>query len=187
MRKHLNSSIQEMKIEALPASGWTADAGGNRVAIMENDVAALLRQVAEYKWAAEEQENKRKDVLIKQFMFLLDMADAFERVFANVEAKKDSCTAQMNAWVGNFRTVYRLLKRSLAEQGVVPIETLDMEFDPRWHEVVEKAHDKARPEGTIVKVIQCGYVWQGQILRKSAVVVVSHERPEKSNYESDTT
>jgi molecular chaperone GrpE len=153
-------------------NAWSEDAALNRMAEIAKDEEGLLRQITESKWQLAERERHEKDSMLKWLLALLDVVDAFERVFGNIEAKKELCTAQMNIWIGNFRTVYKLLRKLLAEEGVVPIENLGEGFDPRWNEP-ERVFDPSRPEGTIVKEVKRGYLWQGQILRKSLVVVTS--------------
>ena len=78
----------------------------------------------------------------------------------------------MKKWIGNFRTVYRLLDKVLSEQGVTKIESLDQAFDPHWHKVVGTVVDPSKQDGTIVEETKRGYVWQNQILREAEVIVV---------------
>ncbi|OGO07221.1 MAG: nucleotide exchange factor GrpE, partial [Chloroflexi bacterium RBG_13_60_13] len=88
--------------------------------------------------------------------------------------KEDQVTPQMRIWIGNFRTVRRLLDKVLIEQGITKIESLDRQFDPSWHRAAEVVADPSRPEGTIVEETTTGYLWRGEVLRKAEVVVVGN-------------
>lgn len=134
-----------------------------------HEIAAARNQIAEIE---KEQQSKH----VKRLLELLEVIDAFERVFGNIHSKKDECTRQMNIWIGNFRTVYRLLNKVLANEGVTPIENLDQGFDPEWHAVSEKIYDPERPEGTIAIEIRRGYVLHGKLLRRSTVVITTDEQ-----------
>ncbi len=102
---------------------------------------------------------------------IIDAIDAFERVFESIRAKEDQVTPQMKLWIGNFRTVLRLLSKVLADHGAFPIQNLEGGFDAHWHQAFETVGDSTEPDGTILQEIQKGYVWRDQILRKASVVV----------------
>lgn len=91
---------------------------------MAQDVARLLYDISECHGACRELEKKQQTALIKQFIALFKVADAFERVFANIEARKEACTPQMNIWLNNFRSIYKQLRRLLSDQGVFPSRRL---------------------------------------------------------------
>ncbi len=111
---------------------------------------------------------------------LLDVADSFDRVFRAVHAKEDQVTPQMKIWLGNFRSVRRLLEKLLTDAGVTPIENVAGRFDPAWHKAAEAIVDTERPEGMIVEELKKGYLWKGQLLRKAEVTVVRHEADEET-------
>lgn len=161
----------------VPAEAWKGREGQAWKETIAADIVAHLLEIAQSRAKQEDARQEQQAALVKRLLGILEVLDAFERVFANVEAKKDLCTPQMKIWVGNFRTVYRLLRRLLSEDGVVPVEQLYQGFDPKWHEVSEKVFDPDRPEGAIVKEIRRGYLRHGQILRRSLVVVTTREAP----------
>ncbi len=130
---------------------------------VEDDIRSLMGQVSAARFALRQSEAQQLETTRKLFLDLIEVLDAFERVFRNINAKEDQITTQMKTWIGNFRTVRRLLEKPLSEHGVIRIENLDGGFDPNWHRASEVVVDPSRPEGTIVEELKEGYVWRGQV------------------------
>ncbi len=159
-------------------SAASSAAHGDRTALqaplaeIEADLAGLMRALAESRFElqgrAQAQQEQTRELLLE----LLDIADAFERVFASVDAKADQITPQMSKWLANFRTVWRLLQTTLRQRGVEPMDELQAGFDPHRHRVAETVTDPALPEGSVVSVPRRGYLWHGVLLRKAELVVV---------------
>jgi molecular chaperone GrpE len=142
------------------------------LALIEQDVRSLMVQLSEARSALRQSEMQGADAMKKLFLDLIEVLDAFERVFRNIHAKDDQVTPQMKTWIGNFTTVRRLLDKVFTEQGVTRIENIDQGFDPNWHRVSELIADPSKPEGTITEEVKAGYIWRGQVLRKAEVIVV---------------
>lgn len=154
------------------ASAASATQSRNPLSAIEQDIRSLMVQLSEARFTLRQNETQQMDSTRKLFLDLIEALDAFERVFRNVGAKEDQITPQMKIWIGNFRTVRKLLDKPLSEQGVVRIENLDQGFDPNWHRVSEVVADPSKPEGTIIDEVKAGYLWHGQVLRKAEVIVV---------------
>ena len=156
-------------------AAWTTDDDTDRLAVIEDDARQIIRELAASKLALAESESEHRRAMEAHLLALLDVVDGFGRVLDNVRAREGELSAQMKIWLGNFRTVYRLLGRVVQEQGVTPIETPTREFDPRWHTATETVVDASLPPGTIVEEIKRGYVWQRQVLRKTEVLVARED------------
>ncbi len=135
----------------------------------------LLRSLAEARLELEEAGRRQEAEKREWLLAALDISDAFDRVFHNVHTKDDQITPQMKKWLGNFGTVRRKLETLLAERGVNRIQSLDDQFDPQWHRIVDTVRDMARADGTIIEEINAGYFWNRTLLRKAEVVVVRNE------------
>ncbi|HYF96014.1 MAG TPA: nucleotide exchange factor GrpE [Symbiobacteriaceae bacterium] len=164
----------------IPTPGWRPEDGTDRPAVIARETAQLMRRLAEAEFALNEADEQRRKDYAKNLLSLLDVMDAFERVFRSIQAKEDQVTPQMRKWIGNFRTVSRMLRDLLTEQGVVRLENLADGFDPHWHRAVESRVDPAQPEGAILEEVRPGYVWRGAVLRKAEVVVVRHVADEET-------
>ena len=139
---------------------------------IEHEIRTLMSQLSMSRSTVRQLESEQHESMRKILLDLLEIIDAFERVFRSVRAKEAQVTPQMKIWVGNFRTVEKLLEKILIEQGVAKMENLDQTFDPHWHRVSELVSDPSKAEGTIADEVRSGYVWRGQVLRKAEVTVV---------------
>ena len=139
---------------------------------LQQDIGGLMKKLADARQALSESERLHQEQVELILHSILEVIDAFDRIFSSVDKKKEQITGQMKVWLGNFRTVSRLVRRILDAEGVVPIENLDEGFDPRWHKVAETLADPLKANGSIVEVVRKGYVWKGHVLRKAEVIVV---------------
>jgi molecular chaperone GrpE len=86
-------------------------------------------------------------------------------------------------WVEGIRLVDRKFKTILEGQGVKPILSLGMAFDPRYHEAMRK--DKGE-EGVVIGELQKGYMLNDKLLRPARVVVGGGDKEDKKKKEADT-
>lgn len=157
---------------------WNGDEATRFPAVLECDVAALIGALASERSTAAESAGRHDAETSALLLSVIEVLDAFERVFANIEVRQPEVSRQMGIWIGNFRTVSRMLGNTLSAYGVIATDSLDQVFDPHWHQIGETLADAARPEGTIVRELKRGYVWHGRVLRKAEVTVVrDNEEP----------
>jgi molecular chaperone GrpE len=71
-------------------------------------------------------------------------------------------------WVKGVRLVERKFKTVLEGQGVKPILSLGMQFDPNYHEAFRQEEG---PEGVVLGELQKGYMLNDKLLRPARVVV----------------
>ena len=138
------------------------------------DVCRLMHDVAEARMSLEEARRGDEDRREAMLLRLLEVQDAFDRVFEATHARPEAVTPQMKIWLGNFRSVRRLLDVLLKEEGVRPVENLTGGFDPAWHTIADTVVDAALAEGTIVREVRHGFVRNQKVLRKAEVVVVKN-------------
>ena len=67
---------------------------------------------------------------------------------------------------------------AIAKHGVLRIEAAGKTFDPHHHQAIERVESEEYPDGTIVAVLQDGYMFNGRVLRPAIVRVAVH--PDKS-------
>jgi molecular chaperone GrpE len=158
-----------------PLHAWRDDDGADRIAAVEEDIRGLLRELAEARSALARQEGEQRGRTERLLLSMTDVLDAFEHVFAHIGESGIELTPETKSWVGNFRTVYRLLQTALAERGVAPIPAPEGEFDPAWHTVVDTVADPSRADGEIVSEQRRGYTWDDRVLRKTEVVAVRND------------
>jgi molecular chaperone GrpE len=67
--------------------------------------------------------------------------------------------------------VYKGLIEPLRENGVAAIDPLGERFDPAFHEAVLEVQTEGAKPGTVVQVLQKGYLMNGIVLRPAKVAV----------------
>jgi len=157
-----------------------------RIVQLETDVEKL-KQDRLLALAESENANKRADKRITDnarhanagiCRALLQVADNLGRALvAASDDVRDSNDAVMNLTVGVEMTERELLG-VLESQGVERFESLGQPFDPNRHQAIQEIEDKELPVGTVVEVMQEGYIMNGRLLRE-AMVIVSKGGPKR--------
>jgi molecular chaperone GrpE len=96
---------------------------------------------------------------------LLPVMDNLERALA-AGASRDS--AQFHQGV---EMTLKQLQQLLRQHGVESEEIIGKVFDPHRHEALSQGHDPAKPDHSILEVIQRGYQRGAKVLRPAKVVV----------------
>lgn len=136
--------------------------------------AQLEQLKAELAYARAEFDNYRKReerdraqrVQSMMSSFLLDMitlVDDFER--ALVELRQHAPTA-----LSGIELIYKNLLKTLEKYGVTEMAPTK-DFDPQLHEVVVQVDRPDLPAGSIVDVLQKGYLCRGILLRPARVSI----------------
>jgi molecular chaperone GrpE len=112
--------------------------------------------------------NARADVLAR----LLPIVDDFERAFATLPDNLSSLT-----WIEGMKLVQHKFLVLLEQEGVMPIETADQEFDPFLHQAVTHEPSDDVPDGHVIAELQRGYKVGERVLRPSVVRVSSGPPP----------
>jgi molecular chaperone GrpE (heat shock protein) len=150
-------------------------AAGLDGAAMESAVNDLLGGLAQTRRALEDREKESRGDIQRLLLEIIEIGDAFDRIFAAAREKEGSIEPSARRWLSNFRVVQSLVVRLLSEHGVAEIETLDRRFDPQWHKAVDAVADPSHPDGTIAQTLRKGYVRGGVILRKTEVIIVRND------------
>lgn len=156
-------------------SGTNANDRHDPLLDIEADIRALMKKCGSLAHEASESQKKSESDAKKMLLSFIEVADAFENVFKNIGARADAVDQQTKIWIGNFRTIYKLLTRALTGAGVTPIETIIGEkANPHWHNVVEVLKQPNRENETILEEIKKGYLWNGKLLRATDVKAVKN-------------
>jgi molecular chaperone GrpE len=99
---------------------------------------------------------------------LLAVADNLERALAVADAGGPGVG---KAVVEGVRITEQLLKSVAERYGVRKMESLGQPFDPKLHEAVMVVDDPSREPGTIVDVVEEGYMLHDRLLRPARVFV----------------
>ena len=122
-------------------------------------------------------DNFRKRMLREQSEFLklasqtligalLPVIDNFERALEH-EMHGD----QLDKYRDGLRLVYSQILDVLAKEGLSVLEPVGQQFDPNQHEAVLQEESSMHEEGTVVRVLEKGYVLKARVIRPAKVVV----------------
>ena len=132
----------------------------------------LTRQMAEFDNFRKRTEKEKsqmyeigaKDIIEK----ILPVVDNFERGIAAVPEEEKS-----NPFAEGMEKIYKQLMTTLEEIGVTPIEAVDQEFDPDFHNAVMHVEDEEVGENIITEEFQKGYLYRDSVVRHSMVKVAN--------------
>jgi molecular chaperone GrpE len=75
------------------------------------------------------------------------------------------------AWQEGLRMTLRRLDQVLLDRRVVATRLVGLPFDPRLARAIGTAADSAVAEGTVIKEVRAGFLWDDQVLRTAEVIV----------------
>jgi len=153
----------------------------------------VLRQLAETENARRRAQREREDTirygasaLAKD---LLNVADNLQRALQSVPSEaRESDDVIKNLVIGIEMTEKELLS-AMQKQGVEKIEPLGEKFSYDKHQAMFEVPDTGKPAGTIVELMQPGYIMHERLLRPAMVGVAKGdpENPPKDVNPIDTT
>jgi molecular chaperone GrpE len=155
----------------------------DRIAALEAETAKLkdqaLRAMAETENIRRRSEREREDTAkfaISSFAkSLLDAADNMRRAIDAVPAEAVEQDQALATLMDGVAATERQLLAAFERNGVTRIEPVGEVFDPNFHQAMFELPGSGKPAGTIVQVIQPGYVLQGRLLRPAMVSVARGE------------
>ena len=179
-----NDDLPEDRPEANDAEGTAQELAGLRA-----EVEALkdraLRAMAEVENVRKRLERERDDsrtYSVTRFARdMLTVADNLNRALsafpAEVRAKTDD---SVKAVLDGVEATARELGAALGRHGVKPIAAEGQKFDPNLHQAIAEVPTRDAPPGTVVSVVQDGYLIGDRLLRPAMVTVAKAGGPASS-------
>ena len=167
----------EPEAEASEKAASNPDA--ERAAKLEADLAlakdAHLRLMADFENSRRRASREREEIvkranenLVESLLPVLDSMDL---------ALKQKPEAD-DPFSKGIVMVFDLLRKTLSNAGLEPIDAKGKHFDPQIHEAIVSAPSADVPEGVVIEQTRRGYTLNGHMLR-AAQVVVSSGAPEQ--------
>jgi len=163
--------------------------------------AALVREAAEYKdrWlrALAEMENLRRrterDVAdarnygITQFARdVVTVADNMERALQALDDEmREKADAAVKVLLDGVELTERELLKVLEKHGVQKLDPKGQKFDPHRHQAMFEVPDDTVPSGTVVQVVQAGYMIGERVLRPALVGIAKGGPKSSASGEAD--
>jgi len=97
----------------------------------------------------------------------------FLEVLDNFDRALGMQGAEGNEWLAGMEATRQQMLDVLKGFGAAPYEALGERFDPMRHEAIAMASVPGKEEGTIVEVIQAGYLMDGEEVIRAAKVIVA--------------
>ncbi len=172
--------------EPTSASPWSAESNGDAEAAPPRDVDSLEGELAETQdkllRALAEVENVRRRAVrdrsdasryaIANFAReMLSVADNLRRALDSVSAEARQAHESVNNLMVGVELTESTMLAACERVGIRPIEALDKPFDHNLHEAMFELEDPDRPAGTVVQVLERGFMLYERLLRPAKVGV----------------
>lgn len=138
-------------------------------------VRALAEAENTRKRAVKEREDAAKFAVSGFAKDILEVADNLRRALDAVPAELVQENEQVKNLLDGIEATERTLLRSFEKNGVQKLEPLDEAFDPNFHEVMFEGPAADKAPGTIIQVIETGYILNGRLLRPARVGIAKDE------------
>jgi molecular chaperone GrpE len=110
--------------------------------------------------------NFANEALIKE---LLPTVDNLGRALGHARPTEEG--QETSALRQGVELTMRSLLQTLENAGVTRVEAEGKEFDPQFHEAVQRVPTDAHPPNHVVNVLQTGWLLRGRLLRPALVAV----------------
>jgi molecular chaperone GrpE len=132
---------------------------------------ALLRKSADFDNLKRRTEKDKADyfrfALAEAFADILSVVDNFERALLH---RGDASGDEFHAGID---MIARQLADTLKKYGVVEVPAHELPFDPNVHEAVVREETETVAAGTVLEVLQKGYLLHDRLLRPARVKVAA--------------
>jgi molecular chaperone GrpE len=102
-----------------------------------------------------------------------DILSVADNVHRRCKRSKRRATADsgLKALLDGVELTERELMNALEKHGVTRIDPLGQKFDPNRHQAMYEVEDQGVPSGSVVQVVQAGYLIGDRVLRPAMVAV----------------
>lgn len=139
----------------------------------------LLRAMADMENLRKRGEREKGDAsqyaVTKFARDMLSVADNLTRALAALP--QDSTDDALKAVFAGVEATGRELQATLERHGVKQVDAEGAKFDPHLHQAIAEVPGTGRPAGTVVNVVQTGYVIGDRLLRPAMVMVAKGDGP----------
>ena len=135
----------------------------------------LLRSLAETENVRRRAEREREDTA-KYAMTgfardILGVADNLSRALASLGPDARGKDPSLDALISGIELTDRELNSVFERNGIRRVDPSGERFDPNLHQAMMEVDDPSKPSGTVVQVLQTGYVIRDRLLRPAMVAV----------------
>ncbi len=148
----------------------------------------LLRSLAEIENQRRRFEKEIKDAFefgsfnfAKESLAILDNLDRAKIAIQNDENLKSN--KDLDKFLNNISIIEKDLISIFEKNRIIKIEAKGKKFDPNLHQAMTEIEDEKSDEGTVVQVIQSGYMMGERLLRPALVGVAKRKNSKNAEKE----
>ena len=148
----------------------------------------LLRSLAEIENQRRRFEKEIKDAFefgsfnfAKESLAILDNLDRAKIAIQNDEILKSN--KDLDKFLNNLSIIEKDLISIFEKNRIIKIEAKGKKFDPNLHQAMTEIDDEKSDEGTVVQVIQSGYMMGERLLRPALVGVAKRKNSKNTEKE----
>jgi len=119
-------------------------------------------------------EARAKESVLRDF---LEISDNLERATTSWKEDKDGKGTDAKSIRDGVELVLRQFRSKLERYQVKVVESVGLPFDPRFHEAISQAPTADAKPGSVLHVLQKGYLIGDKLLRPAMVVVAAAPPP----------
>lgn len=135
----------------------------------------LLRTMADfdnYKKRSEREKADTADFAITKFSRdILNVSDNLDRALQSLGQEKETLPSELKAFVEGVEITSADLTKTLEKYHIKKLDPTGEKFDHNYHQAMFDVETDESPEGTIVQVMQPGFVLKDRLLRPALVGV----------------
>lgn len=143
----------------------------NKINELEVNQDKMVRLLAEkensIRRGQAELEKANKFAVTKLAQELLQVIDSLELSLQAVKADDES----LKSFREGIEMTLKMLLTTLEKYGVKVVNPLNEKFDPNFHEAISMQEHPEAPAGTVLNVLQKGYLLHERLIRPAMVIV----------------
>lgn len=146
------------------------DAANAEAAKMKEQLLRAMAEVENMRRRTQKEiEDARRFAVDSFAKEILVVADNFSRALESMPPSVEE--PLLKQLITGVEATGRQMMAVFEKFGIKPIDPEGQVFDPHFHRVMMEVEDLSKPAGTVVQVVQKGYLIHGRLLREALVAV----------------
>lgn len=109
---------------------------------------------------------------------LLSVADNLRRALELISEEDQAVHPSLAKFVGGLEAIEKDFLRAFKAHHIVQMDPSGEVFDPNLHQAMMQVEDSRQPAGTVVQLMQVGYILHDRLLRPAMVGVAKGKKEE---------
>ena len=136
-----------------------------KISLLEDQMMRLQAEMINTRKSAQNDIARARIFGLESFM--KDFLSVIDNLFRNLDFKTQENTIPADG----YELILRELENVLGKNGIVLLDPLGEEFDPKLHEAISTSNDKDKGNNIILSVAQKGCTLNDRLIRPALVIV----------------